>query len=105
MEFSEQRPQCRLWAVNTDFKQWGSMTHGMGNETQQRNLLKDSATDQKFKGHLISLSWELLKWPGSLCVCKLEKHFWKVPPIFQIEQISNVLTLQFNNTHKHRILT
>lgn len=32
------------------------MTHGMGNETQQRNLLKDSATDQKFKGHLISLS-------------------------------------------------
>lgn len=58
---------------------------------------KDNATNQKLKDYLITLSWDLLKLPGSLCVwlcvCvyvhKLKKHFWKMPPIFQIELKNN----------------
>lgn len=48
-EIAEQRPRGNLvqvvsW-VNTDFKQWGSMTHSAGNEAKQRKPLKDNATN------------------------------------------------------------
>lgn len=48
-QIAEQRPRGNLMQVvswvNTDFKQWGSMTHCAGNEAKQRKPLKDNATN------------------------------------------------------------